>query len=102
LRLKAARAAGLAIIPAVYVDDLSEAQIKAFRIAINRMAELADWDEALLGQELQELRELDFDLDLTGFDTSSIDDFIKNNLAKDDLQDEDVTPPPPHVWGLVK
>lgn len=77
LRLKAARAAGLKEIPAVYVDDLTDAQIKAFRIAINRMAELADWDEELLGVELQELREMDFDLDLTGFDTSDIDDFIE-------------------------
>lgn len=95
LRLKAARSAGLATIPAVYVDDLTEAQVKAFRIAINRMAELADWDEILLGKELEELRNMDFDLDLTGFDTRTIDDFI--NSVPDELTEEDAVPPPPDV-----
>ena len=44
LRLKAARALGLSEVPIVLADDLTDAQVKAFRISVNRMAELADWD----------------------------------------------------------
>lgn len=94
LRLKAARCAGLKEVDAVYIDDLTDAQIKAFRIAINRMAELAEWDEELLGIELQEMREMDFDLDLTGFDTGDIDDFI-NAVDKDEVANDDDNIDPP-------
>jgi len=67
LRLKAARKLGLAEVPVVLADDLTDAQVKAFRISVNRMAELAEWDSELLALELGELGELGFDLDLTGF-----------------------------------
>jgi DNA modification methylase len=67
LRLKAARKLGLAEVPVVLADDLTDAQVKAFRISVNRMAELAEWDSELLALELGELGELGFDLELTGF-----------------------------------
>jgi site-specific DNA-methyltransferase (adenine-specific) len=72
LRLKAARKLKLATVPVLLADDLSEAQIKAFRLSVNRMAELAEWDEELLALELQELQDLDYDLDLTGFDEDEL------------------------------
>ena len=72
LRLKAARKLGLAEVPVVLADDLTDAQVKAFRISVNRMAELAEWDNELLALELGELGELGFDLDLTGFGEGEI------------------------------
>ena len=72
LRLKAARKLGLAEVPVVLADDLTDAQVKAFRISVNRMAELAEWDSELLALELGELGELGFDLKLTGFNEGEI------------------------------
>ena len=72
LRLKAAKKLKLAEVPVVLADDMTEAQIKAFRISVNKVAELADWDVDLLKLELEELQELDFDLDLTGFGDDEI------------------------------
>jgi hypothetical protein len=46
---------------------MTEAQIKAFRISVNRMAEFAEWDNDLLALEFAELTDMGFDLDLTGF-----------------------------------
>lgn len=68
-RLKAAKQLGLKEVPVVYVDDLSEEQAKAFRLADNRTAEFASWDEGLLEQELAEILELD--MSLFGFDEES-------------------------------
>ena len=72
LRLKAARKLGLVEVPVVLADDLTDAQVKAFRISVNRMADLAEWDNELLALELGELGELGFDLDLTGFGEGEI------------------------------
>lgn len=71
LRLKAALKINLETVPVVICDDLSEAQIKAFRISINRMADLAEWDMDLLLLEMEELEFTGYDLDLTGFDAAN-------------------------------
>jgi len=73
LRLKAARKLGITEIPVILCDEWSPAQVKAFRLMVNRSVTWADWDEGLLALELQELKESDFDLDLTGFDPGEID-----------------------------
>ncbi len=57
LRLKAARQLGLATVPVLLADDLTPAQIKAFRLLANRSATWADWDDELLGLELAELQD---------------------------------------------
>src|SRR5579862_10070538 len=62
LRLKAARKLGIAEIPVILCDEWTPAQVKAFRLMVNRSVTWADWDEELLAQELQEIQELDFDL----------------------------------------
>ena len=92
LRLKAARKLGIMDIPVILCDEWTPAQVKAFRIMVNRSASWADWDEDLLALELQDLRTLDYDLSLTGFGTKEIDD-----LLLDDTPAEDTAPPLPAV-----
>jgi ParB-like chromosome segregation protein Spo0J len=72
LRLKAARKLGLDKVPVISADDLSDAQIKAFRLLANQSANWASWDEDLLKLEFEELKNMDFDLELTGFDLDEI------------------------------
>ena len=67
-RLLAAQAEGLEKVPCVFVEHLTDAQKRAYILADNRLAEMAGWDEEILRIELDELRELNFDLNLTGFD----------------------------------
>ncbi len=73
LRLKAARKLGLESVPVMLADDMTDVQIKAFRISVNKMAELADWDDELLALELTELNSDYFDMALLGFDPHELE-----------------------------
>lgn len=66
-RLKAAVMCGMSEIPCVYADTLSDVEVKAFRLADNKTAEIAGWDYDKLCEEMSGLFDLGFDLDLTGF-----------------------------------
>jgi DNA modification methylase len=68
-------------VPVVLCDGWSEAKVKAFRLLVNRSATWADFDPELVGLELQDLKALDFDLSLTGFDPHEIDEFLFGDLA---------------------
>ena len=93
LRLKAARKLGLATVPVVLADDLTETQIKAFRLLANRSATWADWDDELLGLEFAELKESGFDLELTGFSAAEWDALIAGEeTTNEGLTDEDAAP----------
>jgi hypothetical protein len=92
LRLKAARKLGLTDIPVILCDEWTPAQVKAFRLMVNRSATWADWDEELLAIELLDLQTSDYNLALTGFEAKEIDDFLLNDAA-----DEDVLPPVPII-----
>lgn len=74
-RVEAAKSLGLVAVPCIRLSHLNDAQIRAFRIADNRISELASWDDEMLGQELKILTNLDleFDLEATGFDIGEID-----------------------------
>lgn len=72
LRLKAAHKFGLHEVPVALADELTEAQVKAFRILANKSANWAEWDEELLVLEMEELKALDFDLEMTGFEPEEI------------------------------
>src|ERR1039457_3219706 len=74
-RVLAAKKLDMPIIPVVEIKHLSKAQLKALRITDNRLAQLAHWDERLLGESFLELKELDldFDLSITGFSLPEID-----------------------------
>src|ERR1039457_3057332 len=107
LRLKAAKKLGISEVPVILCDEWSEAQVKAFRLMVNRSVGWAEWDDELLSQELADLKGLDFDLSLTGFDDREIDDFLRD--PGDDDRADDVPPVPDHpvsrpgdVWALGK
>jgi ParB-like chromosome segregation protein Spo0J len=74
-RVEAAKQLGLQSVPTIFLENLTDEEIRAYVIADNRLAELAGWDEELLAIELQELAELnlDFDVTITGFETPEID-----------------------------
>lgn len=86
-RLLASKKLGLKEVPCVIANDLSEAQIKAFRIADNKVSEYSKWDKDLLRIELEGLEEMDFDLDLVNIDYS---DFIGMDLYLDDIDFDDM------------
>src|SRR5438874_3130937 len=89
-RVEAAKLIGMSDVPAVRVDHLTPAQIRAFVIADNRLAEVAGWDQDLLALELQELSiELNFDVTVTGFETAEVDLLISElNEGTPDEADE--------------
>ena len=66
-RLLASKKLGLKEVPVIVADDLSEAQVKAFRIADNKVAEYSKWDYDLLNVELEQLEDLDFSMGDFGF-----------------------------------
>lgn len=71
-RLKAAELLGLEIVPVIRADDLSDEQIKAYRLADNKTAEFADWDFSKLEEELAELAEID--MTAFGFEEMKIEE----------------------------
>lgn len=76
-RILAARKLGLEKVPCIRLDHLTDAQRRAYILADNRMVETGGgWDEKMLALELSDLREIEFDLDLTGFDASAIERFL--------------------------
>ncbi len=108
LRYKAALEMGLETVPVILADDMTEAQIRAFRIMINRSATWADWDEDLLLEELRALQLADFDLSMTGFEDKELDQMLMELFPED--KDPDDVPEPPEkpvirdgeIWHLGK
>ena len=88
-RIAAAREEGIAQVPCVFVDHLTEAQKKAYILADNRMALDAGWDEDLLRVELEALEEMGYDLGLTGFDNKELAALFPAEEAKEDDFDVD-------------
>ena len=85
-RVKAAVKLGMGEVPCIVADDLTPAQIKAFRLADNKVGELALWDWDLLSDEMEELDELGIDMSDFGF--LSLDDDDTPQEAPQDLSDE--------------
>jgi ParB-like chromosome segregation protein Spo0J len=92
-RLMAAKKLGMDEVPTIMLDGLSDAQKKAYVIADNKLALNAGWDMDLLAVEIEQLKELDFDIDLLGFNIDELDvefDFSEKNkeLDLDSFNDE--------------
>lgn len=79
-RWKAAQKLGLETVPCIQADDLTPAQVKAYRLADNKVAEAAQWDLDALQFELEELDNMDFDMEPFGFETETFDE----QIAEDD------------------
>jgi site-specific DNA-methyltransferase (adenine-specific) len=93
-RLAAAKKLGLESVPTITLKGLTEAQRKAYVIADNKLTENSEWDYDLLAVEVERLKELDFDLDLTGFDDDELETLLKPTVVEG-LTDEDEVPEPP-------
>ncbi|MEQ8789498.1 MAG: DNA modification methylase [Pirellulaceae bacterium] len=93
-RWKAAQKLGLEKVPVHVAKDLSPEQIKAYRIADNQTAELAEWDYDLLPIELGELQAANYDLGLLGFDQDELAKLLGGDL-QEGLTDPDEVPEPP-------
>jgi ParB-like chromosome segregation protein Spo0J len=87
-RYKAALKLGLTEVPVIRADDLTPEQVRAFRIADNQTASLADWNYELLGIELAALRDMEFDLSLLAFPEDELAELLDTGL-KDGLTDLD-------------
>lgn len=91
-RLLASKKLKMEEVPCIVLSGLTEAQKKAYIIADNKMALNAGWDEELLKIELENLKELDFDLELTGFNIDELDDIFQveedQEIVEDDFEVE--------------
>lgn len=72
-RFTAAAHLGMKTVPVVVLDDLTDAEIRAYMLADNKLALNAGWDASILAIEMQELIDVGFDLELTGFSLAEID-----------------------------
>src|SRR6202163_3752375 len=79
-RVRACQHLGIKEVPIIRLGHLSEHQLRAFTIADNRLTENAEWDDQLLGEQLKILSEaeIDFNLEVIGFETAEIDLIIEN------------------------
>ena len=88
LRLKAAKKLGLEEVPVLLCDDMTDIQVRAFRLSVNKVSEFADWDDEMLRVELDALGTDGFDIELTGFSLDEIAD-LQIEEVPDGLTDED-------------
>lgn len=93
-RLLASKKLKMEEVPCIVLSGLTEAQKKAYIIADNKMALNAGWNEELLKIELENLKELDFDLELTGFNVDELDDIFKVEEEQEIVEDEFEVEPP--------
>jgi len=93
-RFKAAQHLGLERVPVHVATDLSPAQIKAYRLADNQTATIAEWNYDLLPIELADLQGMNYDLGLLGFSADSLAEIMDPGV-KDGLCDPDDVPAPP-------
>lgn len=100
-RFKAAKFLKLKTVPVLIADDLTEEQIKAFRLADNKTGELADWDVELLYSELDELT--GFDMTMFGFEDIdfSLDDFEEDEKETREEADIDSEEKPKVEYGDI-
>ena len=91
-RVMAAKEVGMETVPCVFIEGLTEAQRRAYILADNRLGELGEWDMDIVNTELIALDDMDFDIELTGFEMPE----ETPEIIEDDY-DEDSTPEEPRV-----
>jgi DNA modification methylase len=93
-RYKAALKLGLEHVPVHVAEGLTPAQLKAYRIADNKTAELADWDYERLVTELGDLQKMDFELDVLGFSDDELQHLLSSDPAPGQVDPDDIPDPP--------
>lgn len=101
-RVMAAQKLGMKSLPCIEASHLTDAQRKAYIIADNKLALNAGWDDDLLRVELDELGELGFDLELTGFSLDEIEELQVEPEPEEGLTDEDAVPDVPEQSVTVE
>jgi len=93
-RWKAAQHLGLTTVPVHVATDLTPEQARAYRIADNQTNNIAEWDLELLPLELTALKDLNFDLNLLGFDEDELSRLLKSECAEGLVDPDDIPAPP--------
>jgi hypothetical protein len=93
-RLKAAIKLGLSEVPVHVARDLTPDQVRAYRLADNKLAELAEWNMELLPIELGQLKAADFDLGLIGFSDEELAKYLGGEVTEGRCDPDDVRAPP--------
>jgi len=96
-RWRGAQKLGLEYVPVHVAENLTPAQVRAYRIMDNRSHEETSWDEDLLGLEFLDLKGLGIDMDLTGFEMGEIDDLLSSIDIQAGLTDVDAIPDVPET-----
>ena len=86
-RLMAAQAEGWQEFPCVRIEHLTPEQLRAYALADNRLAEMADWDMALVSAELTALEDAGFDISLTGFRRDDVAFGSSSDVEEDNFED---------------
>jgi DNA modification methylase len=102
-RVEAAKLLGLMAVPAIRISHLSDAEKRAYILADNRLAEKAGWNKEILAVELQALIDLDFEVELTGFEASYVDMVLDDAVEANGEPPgpEDAIPDPPVTGAAV-
>lgn len=88
-RLEASKVLGMDKVPVIVAEDLTEEQVKAFRIMDNKSSEFAEWDfEKLLG-EIEDLQEANYNLDLTGFGDIELEKILDDFAVEEEKEEEE-------------
>ena len=93
-RLLAAKQLGMTTVPVHVAEGLTDAQVKALRIADNATGDIATWDYELLPLELKDLQAMDFDMSMLGFDEDELAKLLAPE-GTEGLTDPDAVPEPP-------
>lgn len=91
-RLKASKSLGYTEVPCVIADDLTEEQVKAFRLADNKTAELAEWDLEKLTEELQFI-----DMDMEQFGFEDLEKELEKDIVEDNFDENEPLPINPYA-----
>ena len=100
-RILGAKKLGMKEVPCLFIEDLTEEQKRAYIIADNRLAEDAGWDKELLKIELEDLKNMNFDITLTGFELEDFDFSMDETKVIEDEFDETVPEEPTSKKGEI-
>ncbi len=100
LRLKAAIRMGKTSLPVSIADDMTPEQVRAYRLVVNRSATWSSFDDDLLAEEIEKLMASGFDITLTGFDQSELDQLLREKFAVE--KDPEALPELPETSVVVE